>query len=136
MLDKTVRIAGASGFWGDSSRSTSQLLKDESVDFIVYDYLAEVTMSIMARARARNPDTGYALDFVSSAMEPNLKEISRQGIRIVSNAGGVNPQACANALRGVIADLGLNLKLKLKDLSVGPLNNNSMLLLMILPVAL
>lgn len=110
MLDKTVRIAGASGFWGDSARSTSQLLKDESVDFIVYDYLAEVTMSIMARARARNPDAGYALDFVSSAMEPNLKEISRQGIRIVSNAGGVNPQACANALRGVIADLGLNLK--------------------------
>jgi len=106
---KVIRIAGASGFWGDATRSTPQLLKDENVDFIVYDYLAEITMSIMARARAKNPDAGYALDFVSAAMKPNLKEIARQGVRIVSNAGGVNPQACANALRVVIAELGLNL---------------------------
>ena len=110
MNDKTIRIAGASGFWGDAARATPQLLKDENVDFIVYDYLAEITMSIMARARAKNPDTGYALDFVSAAMKPNLKEIARQGVRIVSNAGGVNPQACANALRAVITELGLNLK--------------------------
>ena len=110
MNDETIRIAGASGFWGDAARATPQLLKDENVDFIVYDYLAEITMSIMARARAKNPDTGYALDFVSAAMKPNLKEIARQGVRIVSNAGGVNPQACANALRAVIAELGLNLK--------------------------
>jgi len=108
--EKVIRIAGASGFWGDAARATPQLLKDEDVDFIVYDYLAEITMSIMARARAKNPDAGYALDFVSAAMKPNLKEIARQGVRIVSNAGGVNPQACANALRGVIADLGLSLK--------------------------
>jgi len=108
--EKVIRIAGASGFWGDAARATPQLLKDENVDFIVYDYLAEITMSIMARARAKNPDAGYALDFVSAAMKPNLKEIARQGVRIVSNAGGVNPQACANALRGVIADLGLSLK--------------------------
>ena len=110
MSEKVIRIAGASGFWGDAARATPQLLKDENVDFIVYDYLAEITMSIMARARAKNPDAGYALDFVSAAMKPNLKEIARQGVRIVSNAGGVNPQACANALRGVIADLGLSLK--------------------------
>ena len=110
MSDKTIRIAGASGFWGDAVRATPQLLKDENIDFIVYDYLAEITMSIMARARAKNPDTGYALDFVSNAMKPNLQEIARQGVRIVSNAGGVNPQACANALRAVIAELGLNLK--------------------------
>ncbi|MBT3671462.1 MAG: DUF1446 domain-containing protein [Porticoccaceae bacterium] len=109
MSGKVIRIAGASGFWGDATRSTPQLLKDENVDFIVYDYLAEITMSIMARARAKNPDAGYALDFVSAAMKPNLKEIARQGVRIVSNAGGVNPQACANALRVVIAELGLNL---------------------------
>jgi hypothetical protein len=108
--EKVIRIAGASGFWGDAARATPQLLKDENVDFIVYDYLAEITMSIMARARAKNTDAGYALDFVSAAMKPNLKEIARQGVRIVSNAGGVNPQACANALRGVIADLGLSLK--------------------------
>ena len=110
MSEKTIRIAGASGFWGDAARSTHQLLQDEDIDFIVYDYLAEITMSIMARARSKNPENGYALDFVSAAMKPNLKEIARQGIRIVSNAGGVNPRACADALRGVIADLNLDLK--------------------------
>ena len=114
MSKKTLRIAGASGFWGDAAHSTSQLLNDGSqngsVDFIVYDYLAEITMSIMARARAKKPETGYALDFVSAAMKPNLKEIARQGVKIVSNAGGVNPQACANALRAVIAEQGLDLR--------------------------
>mgnify|MGYP000698448932 CR=1 FL=1 len=87
MSGETIRIAGASGFWGDAARSTPQLLKDEDVDFIVYDYLAEITMSIMARARAKNPDNGYALDFVSAVMKPNLKEIARQSVRIISNAG-------------------------------------------------
>ncbi|MDC0088448.1 DUF1446 domain-containing protein [Porticoccaceae bacterium] len=110
MLKKTLRIAGASGFWGDASGSTSQLLMGGTVDFIVYDYLAEITMSIMARARAKNPDSGYALDFVTAAMKPNLTEIARQGVKIVSNAGGVNPQACANALRAVIAEQGLDLQ--------------------------
>ena len=110
MSKKTLRIAGASGFWGDASHSTSQLLNSGAVDFIVYDYLAEITMSIMARARAKKPETGYALDFVSAAMKPNLKEIARQGVKIVSNAGGVNPQACANALRAVIAEQGLDLR--------------------------
>lgn len=109
MVEKTIRIAGASGFWGDAARATPQLLKDGNVDFIAYDYLAEITMSIMARARAKNPDYGYALDFVTAAMKPNLKEIARQGVKIVSNAGGVNPQACANALRAVIAEMGLEL---------------------------
>jgi hypothetical protein len=110
MADKTIRIAGASGFWGDAARATPQLLKDGNVDFIAYDYLAEITMSIMARARAKNPDYGYALDFVTAAMKPNLKEIARQGVKIVSNAGGVNPQACADALRALIAEMGLKLK--------------------------
>ena len=56
MAEKTLRIAGASGFWGDAARATPQLLKDGNLDFIAYDYLAEITMSIMARARAKNPD--------------------------------------------------------------------------------
>jgi hypothetical protein len=110
MTDKIIRIGGASGFWGDAARATPQLLADEELDFIVYDYLAEITMSIMARARAKDPRKGYALDFVTSAMKPNLPEIARQGVRIVTNAGGVNPQACAMALRDVVAQLGLDLK--------------------------
>jgi len=89
--------------------ATAQLLAEPRLDFIVYDYLAEITMAILARARARDPKAGYATDFVSAAMAPNLAEIARKGVRIISNAGGVNPEGCAAALRLEIARQGLNL---------------------------
>ena len=110
MTDKVLRIGGASGFWGDAARATPQLLAVEGLDYIVYDYLAEITMSIMARARAKDENKGYASDFVSAAMKPNLTLIAERGIKVVSNAGGVNPQACVAALRAVIAEQGLGLK--------------------------
>ena len=109
MADKVLRIGGASGFWGDAARATPQLLAAEALDYIVYDYLAEITMSIMARARAQDETKGYALDFVSAAMKPNLTTIAERSIKVISNAGGVNPQACAEALRAVIAEQGLAL---------------------------
>jgi hypothetical protein len=110
MTIKTVRVGGASGFWGDALMATPQLLADEHLDYIVYDYLAELTMSIMARARAKDEKLGYAPDFVFSAMKSNLHEIARQGVKIIANAGGVNPIACANALRELINSEGLALK--------------------------
>ncbi len=110
MADKVVRIGGASGFWGDAARSTPQLLNVDGLDYIVYDYLAEITMSIMARARAKDDTKGYATDFVSAAMQPHLALIAERGIKVISNAGGVNPHACAFALRAVIAQQGLDLK--------------------------
>ena len=110
MADKVLRIGGASGFWGDAARATPQLLNVEGLDYIVYDYLAEITMSIMARARAKDDSKGYATDFVSAAMQPHLALIAQRGIKVISNAGGVNPQACVAALRAVIAQQGLNLK--------------------------
>ncbi|HSG57391.1 MAG TPA: acyclic terpene utilization AtuA family protein, partial [Paracoccaceae bacterium] len=107
---RTVKIGGASGFWGDAALATPQLLAAGGLDFIVYDYLAEITMAILARVRQADPAQGYATDFVQAAMAPNLGEIARQGARILSNAGGVNPEACAEALRAEIAKQGLDLK--------------------------
>lgn len=110
MTNQLLRIGGASGFWGDAARATPQLLNSDGLDYIVYDYLAEITMSIMARARAKDEAKGYAGDFVTAAMAPNLQLIAERGIKVISNAGGVNPRACVNALRAVIAEQGLNLK--------------------------
>ncbi len=109
-MSQQLRIGGASGFWGDASLATPQLLAAGGLDFIVYDYLAEITMAILARARSRDATAGYATDFITSAMAPNLTEIARQGLRIISNAGGVNPEACAAALRAEIKTQGLALR--------------------------
>ncbi|PHO02484.1 terpene utilization protein AtuA [Rhodobacteraceae bacterium 4F10] len=109
MTQNTIRIGGAAGFWGESDMALPQLLNAGGLDFVVFDYLAEITLSIMARQRAKDPSKGYATDFVSAVMAPNLDEIARQGVRIISNAGGVNPEACAAALRDCIKEKGLSL---------------------------
>ena len=109
MTDKLLRIGGASGFWGDAARATPQLLASEGLDYLVYDYLAEITMSIMARARAKDENKGYATDFVSAAMKPNLATIAERGIKVVSNAGGINPRACVAALQEEIEAQELDL---------------------------
>ena len=109
-MQKSIRIGGASGFWGDSVVATPQLLNNNNLDFNVYDYLAEITMSIMARARAKNAKQGYAIDFVSSVLKLNLRQIAEQKIKILSNAGGVNPEACAEAVREIVSDQKLDLK--------------------------
>ena len=110
MSKKTIRIGGASGYWGESPMATPQLLSAGELDYIVYDYLAEITMSILARAKAKDPTKGFATDFIDFVLKPNLVTIANSGVKIISNAGGVNPEACAAAARKMIADLGLNLK--------------------------
>jgi hypothetical protein len=109
MADTTIRIGGASGFWGEAGLATPQLLEAGGLDYLVYDYLAEITLSIMARARDRDRNLGYATDFIDSTLGPNLTEISNQGVKLISNAGGLNPAACAVAAREVIAQAGLDL---------------------------
>ena len=110
VFKETIRIGGACGYWGESSMATPQLLATRSLDYLVYDYLAEITMSIMARAFAKDPKAGYAQDFVTVVMQENLAEIARQGVKIVTNAGGVNPRACGQAVRALIAEQALDLK--------------------------
>jgi len=110
VADKTIKIGGATGFWGETDMAMAQFLREGDLDYIVFDYLAEITMSIMARARASDPKLGYATDFVSAIVKPNLKHLASSGIKLISNAGGVNPEACGDALRAVISEAGLDLK--------------------------
>ena len=126
-MSKKIRIGGASGFWGDSVIATPQLLNGNNLDFIVYDYLAEITMSILARARAKDPEKGYALDFVSSVLKLNLRQIADQKIKVISNAGGVNPEACAEAIRLLLNELKIDLKVSvvLGDDLMGQIDNFS-----------
>ena len=110
MNDKTIKIGGATGFWGETDMAMSQFFAEGDLDYIVFDYLAEITMSILARARASDPTLGYATDFVSAMVKPNLQRIADSGVKLISNAGGVNPEACGSALREAIAAEGLELK--------------------------
>ena len=109
MSRRTISIGGASGFWGDSSIALPQLLQHDGLDYISFDYLAEVTMSILARARAMDASLGYATDFVALVAR-YLPQIADRGVKLIANAGGVNPTACAEALRARIAAAGLDLR--------------------------
>jgi hypothetical protein len=106
-MDRIIRIGGASGFWGDSMVAAPQLVATGTLDYLVFDYLAETTMAVLAAARAKRPELGYATDFVDIAMKSVLPEVMRQGIKVVANAGGLNPQGCADLLRALAESLGL-----------------------------
>lgn len=107
----SVRIGCASGFWGDTAASVPQLIYGGKLDFLVFDYLSEITMSLLAAVKAKSPNLGFTPDFVHTAMAPYLKDLHKSGIRVISNAGGTNPLACAAALQEIVKKNGLDLKI-------------------------
>jgi hypothetical protein len=107
MKQDRLRIGCGAGFWGDTETAAPQLLAAGELDYLVFDYLAEITMSIMAAARLRNPQAGYATDFVTRVMKPCMRDALSRKVRIVTNAGGVNPLACRDALLNVASELGV-----------------------------
>ncbi|WP_127114347.1 acyclic terpene utilization AtuA family protein [Shimia sediminis] len=110
-MTRIVSIAGASGMWGDSTLSTPQLLTDPDLNYITYECLAEITMAIMTRAKLKDHNAGYATDVIQETIPAHLSEIASRGIKVITNAGGVNPKAAAEALRSKVHDLGLSLKI-------------------------
>ncbi|MFC3724745.1 acyclic terpene utilization AtuA family protein [Neoaquamicrobium sediminum] len=104
--EKIVRIGGAAAAWGDTILGARQLVEKGNVDYLVGDYLAEVTMALLARAKAKAPDGGYIPDWLAS-VKPLLPEIKRQGIKLITNSGGMNPLACRDAFLAAAAEAGL-----------------------------
>ncbi|HWS55008.1 MAG TPA: acyclic terpene utilization AtuA family protein [Pyrinomonadaceae bacterium] len=111
-MREKVRIASGQGFWGDMLDAPVRQVEGGPVDYLMLDYLAEVTMSIMQKQRARDQRAGYARDFVP-LMREILPACVARDIRVTANAGGVNPEGCAEAVRDVARGLGLGGKVKL-----------------------
>jgi hypothetical protein len=104
---KTVRIGNGQGFWGDNVDAPVELVRGGPIDYVGMDYLAEVTLSIMMRQKRRNPDQGYATDFIDFVRRI-LPEAKERNVRILTNAGGLNPRACRRRIFEVARELGIS----------------------------
>ena len=111
-MKEMIRIASGQGFWGDMLDAPVRQVEGGPIDYLMLDYLAEVTMSIMQKQRARDPQAGYARDFVP-LMKQILPRCVERNIRVTANAGGVNVEGCAEAVRTVARELGLEGKLRI-----------------------
>ena len=100
---KSIKIANAQGFWGDSVNAPVEMLKYGNIDYLTLDYLAEVTISIMQRQKLKNPNLGYAKDFVDLVTE-NISLIKKNNIKIITNAGGANPIGCAEKIKSLLGN--------------------------------
>ena len=113
-MDKKVRIGCASAFWGDTDTAAPQLVNYGEIDYLVFDYLAEVTMSILSSAKQKNENLGYATDFITH-IGPLLSSIKDKNIKIISNAGGMNLKACREALLEKAKELDLNFQIAIVE---------------------
>ena len=111
-MKDSVRVAGGQGFWGDLLSAPVDQVRNGPIDYLMLDYLAEVTMSILQKQRARDPQAGYAKDFVT-LMREIMPDCVEKNIKVLSNAGGVNVAGCAEALRQAAVELGLQGKIKI-----------------------
>src|ERR1700716_3409903 len=119
-MKEKIRIAAGQGFWGDLPDAPVRQVEGGPIDYLMLDYLAEVTMSIMQKQKARDPNAGYARDF-APLMKQILPGCVERNIRVTANAGGVNVEGCAAAVREVARELGLAGKLKIGVVTGGNL---------------
>src|SRR5688500_17917161 len=111
-MKQKIRIAAGQGFWGDLPDAPVRQVEGGPIDYLMLDYLAEVTMSIMQKQRSRDPAAGYAKDFIP-LMKQILPACVASDIRVTANAGGVNVEGGANAVREVVGELGLSGEVKI-----------------------
>jgi hypothetical protein len=111
-VKQVVRVAAGQGFWGDWLEAPRRQVEGGQVDYLMLDYLAEVTMSILQKQKERDPKMGYARDFIG-AMESVLTAVVERGVRVIANAGGVNPVACADAVRELAKSKGVGGKVRI-----------------------
>ena len=115
MAKAIIRIGGAGGFLGDSSVAAPQLIASGVLDYLILDYLAEATMPMLAMGQKARPDAGYARDFTEWVWKDNLSELKAQGIKVVTNAGGLNPKACRARMQALAAEAGLSFKIAIVE---------------------
>ena len=109
---RVVRVASGQGFWGDWLEAPRRQVEGGQVDYLMLDYLAEVTMSILQKQKERDPRLGYARDFIG-AMESVFPAVAERGVKVIANAGGVNPVACAEALLEAASKHGVRGKIRI-----------------------
>ena len=109
---KSIRIANGQGFWGDSIDAPFDLIKYGKIDYLTLDYLAEVTLSIMQRQKIKDSNKGYATDFID-LMKRIMKDIKEKKIKVITNAGGVNPEVCKLKLLDLAKDLNIDIKISI-----------------------
>ena len=102
-----IKIGNAGGYWGDDPNALFRQVNGGRLDYITMDFLAEVTMSIMQKQRSHDPSLGYARDFIPM-LEGVLAKVLKDKTKIITNAGGVNPEACAAAIAAMAKKMGLN----------------------------
>lgn len=111
-MTKIVRVGAGQGFWGDDIDAPRRQVEGGQLDYLMLDYLAEVTMSILQKQKERDPSLGYARDFVG-AMESVMPAVTDRGVKVIANAGGVNPPACAAAVKSVAEKAGARGKVRI-----------------------
>src|SRR5437867_1439700 len=111
MSKHRIVIANCGGFWGDDPTAASRQVFGGYVDYLVMDYLAEITMAILQKQRSASPEAGYATDFIRQLKDVLVACMDRN-IRIITNAGGVNPKACGAAVEWLAQELGIREKVK------------------------
>jgi Acyclic terpene utilisation family protein AtuA len=110
MKKPSCRIAAGQGFWGDRLDAPILQIQQGQIDYLILDYLAEVTMSVLVKQKQKNPDAGYAKDFVS-LIKNVARDLAKKNITVIANAGGINPKACAEEVKKILRDLNLEMEL-------------------------